>query len=84
MVRKGENMKDKFRVRFAFTGWEVQHSRIGLYWKSIGGYEYRNKKDAESIVDDLKKGESCADWFKLKKKEAQQVIQPDQSRLSKC
>jgi len=70
-------MKDKFRVRFDYKGWEVQYSRYGIFWRSIGGYEYRDKKYAESIVEGLKNGESCNDWFNHKKKEVQQVIQPD-------
>jgi len=57
-------MKDKFRIRFAYKGWEIQHSRIGILWSAIGGYEYRIKKDAEKIVEELKKGSSCKEWFK--------------------
>lgn len=65
-------MKDRFRVHFGFTGWEIQHSKIGILWRSIGGYEYQSKQYAESIVAGLHNGESCKDWFKPK-----QVIQPD-------
>ena len=57
-------MKDKFRIRFAYKGWEIQHSRIGILWSAIGGCEYRIKKDAEKIVEELKKGSSCKEWFK--------------------
>ena len=57
-------MKDKFRIRFSYKGWEIQHSRIGILWRTIGGYEYRIKKDAEKIVEELKKVLSCKEWFK--------------------
>jgi hypothetical protein len=59
-------MKDHFRTRFSIKGWEIQHTRIGITWTTIGGMVYRIKKEAEDIVEKLNNGEAPTEWYKKK------------------
>jgi len=53
----------KFRVRFRIYGWEVQSSRLGIFWRSCG-YTYRLKAVAEEVAGGLRVGVADAAWFK--------------------
>jgi hypothetical protein len=57
-------MKDKFRVRFGFIGWRIEHSIFGIVWRTVSDDEFRVRSTAVEIAGRLRNGESLPLWFK--------------------